>query len=351
MVDKTLHGVNLTGWLSLESWVTPELFAGSGAIAERELAASLGTERYQELVRTHRASFITAEDFRRIAARGFNAVRLVLPWFVLGEDGPGPGPYLGCLDEADAALEWAEDIGLSVIFVLGIMPGAASRDGEAGDFTGVNDLLEARNRMLDVIGTLSSRWALRSGFFGIELAEDVVPQVRRGLSLSEGVPLHVLRNYYRDAYDRVRKAAGPDPVVIIPDGGHPKLWRGFLAQSRYRNVWIDVNLTRRPTTLDAAGPSGLRRMVETSRRHLVEASKSGMPVMVGTWSSSLPIADSATTQEGRIAYERIYASEQLALLEKTRCPAWFFQTWKTSSRLASWDARIALASFERGMLA
>ena len=83
MADNGLRGVNLTGWLTLESWVTPELFVGSGALTELALAESLGTARYQRLVRSHRESFITADDFRRIASRGFNAVRLVLHWFVL----------------------------------------------------------------------------------------------------------------------------------------------------------------------------------------------------------------------------------------------------------------------------
>ena len=348
MAEKGLRGVNLTGWLNLESWVTPELFAGSGALTERALAKSLGEARYQDLIRAHRATFITPEDFRRIASRGFNAVRLVLPWFVLGEDGPGPGPYLGCLEEADAALEWAEDIGLKVIFAMGIIPGAPDRDGDDADFSGVNNLLDARNRMLDVVETLSRRWALRSGFFGIELADDVVPQVRRGLSLSDGIPQHVLRNYYRDAYERVRAAAGPNPVVIFPDGGQPTMWRTFMSQRRYHNVWMDVDLTKRPSNLDAAGPSGVRSMVQIAQRHLKDADKSGFPVMVGKWSSSLPLADSAMTKEGRIALERIYASEQITLLENS--PAWFFQTWKTSGRIASWDARVALASFERGML-
>jgi glucan 1,3-beta-glucosidase len=30
MAENALHGVNLTGWLTLESWVTPELFSGLG---------------------------------------------------------------------------------------------------------------------------------------------------------------------------------------------------------------------------------------------------------------------------------------------------------------------------------
>ena len=70
--------------------------------------------------------------------------------------------------------------------------------------------------------------------------------------------------------------------------------------------------------------------------------------MVGKWSASLPTPDGSMTAEGRIALERIYASGQLAAYRG--CPAWFFQTWKTSAFLAGWDARVALASFERGML-
>ena len=81
---------------------------------------------------------------------------------------------------------------------------------------------------------------------------------------------------------------------------------------------------------------------------LREARRSGMPVMVGKWSSSLPIPDAQMTPEGRIALERVYTSEQLGTYEK--CPAWFFNTWKTSGMLAGWDARVALATFERGMI-
>ena len=42
-------------------------------------------------------------------------------------------------------------------------------------------------------------------------------------------------------------------------------------------------------------------------------------------------------------------SEQLAIFKE--CPAWFFNTWKTEGHLTGWDARVALSSFERAMLA
>ena len=92
----------------------------------------------------------------------------------------------------------------------------------------------------------------------------------------------------------------------------------------------------------------MRQLVEAEKRHIGEASRSGLPVMVGKWSGSLPYADSATTPEGSSALERVFISEQIGAFRD--CPAWFFQTWKTNGRLVGWDARVALATFERRML-
>lgn len=347
MSDRHLHGVNLTGWLTLEPWVTPELFAQAGALDEETLARILGDKHYADVVRQHRSTFITRDDFVKIASRGFDSVRLPIPWYVFGDKGPEPGPYQGCIGFVDEALDWAEEIGLKVIFAFVINAGAPnSGNGVSPDLA---DCHVPREEMLEVIGAFCKRYALRMGFYGIEVADDVVPQVRRGLTLSEGVKPHKLRNYYRDAYEIIRKYAGDDVVVILPDGGVPALWGRFMAQTHYRNVWIDCHLDNTSLAVDVASPFGIRRLMDAQRRHLKEAKRSGMPVMVGKWSSSLTVADSDMTPEGRVALERIYASEQIALYGT--CAAWFFNTWKTSGLLASWDARVALATFERGMIA
>ena len=153
---------------------------------------------------------------------------------------------------------------------------------------------------------------------------------------------------YREAYELVRNAAGEDPVVIMPDAAFPGGWGRFMAQRHYRNVWLDCSLDRPVARVDVSGPAGVRRLVNALEKRLREARRADMPVMVGKWSSSLPVADSQMTPEGRIALERVYTSEQLRTYEK--CPAWFFNTWKTSGMLAAWDARVALATFERGMI-
>lgn len=347
MAGAALHGVNLTGWLTLEPWVTPELFADSGALDEEALVVSVGEKRYREIVEKHRAEFISRDDFVRIAARGFNAVRLPVPWYVFGDEGVECGPYVGCIEHVDEALGWAEEIGLNVIFTLAINPG-----GPHGSDVLCRDLADmglARDAALDAVYRISKRYAHRTGFYGIEVADDVVVQRRVGFSLTDGVPQHQLRNYYREAYELVRNAAGDDPVVIMPDGGFPGGFVNFMAQRHYRNVWVDTHMDHaHGARIDVAGPAGVRRLVDAHKKALRAASRTGMPVMVGKWSSALPIADAQMTPEGRIALERVYASEQLEAYGK--CPAWFFSTWKTSGLITNWDARVALSSFERGMI-
>ena len=346
MKVRAFHGVNLAGWLTLESWVTPELFADSGALDEPTLISSLGQERYQRLVERHRDSFMSQADFTQIASRGFNAIRLPVPWYAFGKEGPEPGPYVGCITHVDRAFDWAEEVGMGVLLALAVSPGSVSES--KGLVRDQVDFKEYREDLLDVIAGLSRRYKTRMGFLGMEVADDPVVQVRHGFTLSEGIPLHALRNYYRDAYEVVRDTAGDDPIVVLPDAGLPGSWRSFMASDRYERVWLDCHLYHHTDNVDAAGPSAVRKLVDRSRAYLAKARKSGLPTIVGEWSASLPYADVMMTPEGQIALARVYVSEQLSAFSK--CPGWFFQTWKTSAKLVGWDARVALATFERRMI-
>lgn len=344
--QRKLHGVNLTGWLMLEPWVTPELFAGTGSLSEDALIESIGEDLYADLVAEHRNSFITEQDFEQIASRGLNAVRLPVPWYAFGDTGPAPGPYLGCVTQIDNALTWAETYHIDVILSLAINPGDQGQEdllapGERGQ----------RENMLTVIAALAKRYRDWPAFFGLEVANEPVVQQHKGflgLRITEGTPIHLLRNYYRDAYTAVRDEAGERPVVVIPDAGLPGEWRSFMAPKHYHNVWLDCHLFHHSDHIDATGPSGTRSMVRASRSVLEQASRCGFPVMVGAWSAALPYADSVMTPEGRIALERMFVADQITVFKE--CPAWFFQAWKTSGRISGWDSRIALSSFERRML-
>lgn len=340
-----VRGVNLSGWLVLESWVTPAIFSGTGALDEVGLVSALGSDRYAEAVRNHRETFITEQDFAAIAARGFDAVRLPVPWYAFGDQGPLPGQFRGCITYVDRAFDWAEAHGLAILLDLGMVPGS----GGSGDGPSQWDPDSAyRAASLQVVCALSRRYAGRASFLGIELLDEPRPLRHQGFSFVGSMPLHQLRNYYREAYDGVREAAGTGPVVVISDAGMPGSWRRFMAQGHYENVWLDCHLYHYADQMDASGPQGIRMLVDKSRHDLSLAQRSGLPVVVGEWSAALPLANSSMTPEGRVALERVYLAGQLA--EFSRAEGWFFQTWKTTGRLSNWDARLAFASVERGML-
>ena len=121
-----------------------------------------------------------------------------------------------------------------------------------------------------------------------------------------------------------------------------------MGSPRYQNVWLDVHCYQFDEATIASGPASVQALAKRSKEFVEKASRNEFPVVVGEWSAELPVSSATVTPEGRIAMERIYASAQMQAFSTVR--GWFFQTWKTESRLSSWDARIALASFERGMI-
>lgn len=346
MAEQTLHGVNLAGWLVPEAWVTPALFSESGATDEASLMERLGPERYEEVLGKHMDSFVDEVDFARMQARGINAVRIPVPWYVFGDAGPMPMGRTGCCRQLDRAFDWAEDHGIQVLLDVASAP--LSGYTQDGLQIRLAPSLEVRTALLDVVTALAVRYGDRRSLLGIEPLDEVQVRRRQGLRMGEGVALSFLRNFYRDAYDVIREAAGPDPVVVLSDGGMPGSWRAFMSHGRYQNVWLDCHLYHHLDTAPAGGPSGARWFVGESRKQLEVARKSGLPVMVGEWSAAMPGTSTSITPEGRIALARVYTSGQLNCFEK--CPAWFFQTWKTATLDPAWDARVALSSFDRDML-
>ena len=336
-LHERVRGVNLSGWLVLESWVTPGVFAASGALDERDLVRSLGHDRYRLLVDRHRENFIQEQDFKAIAARGYNAVRIKVPWFLLGDDGPAPGDYVGCAEYVDKAIEWADAAGIDVLLDLALLPGPSG-------VLAWNAQSSYRAICLEVLAGIAERYAEYDAFLGIEVLDRPVPYQRDGRKPS----LHRLRNFYRDAYETIRKAGGDRPIVVLSDAGDPNGWRFFMSRRRYHNVWLDSHQYHYRDNSHAQTLADARELVRDSRKALAAAESSRLPVIVGEWSAALPIADSSLTPEGRIALERVYASEQLTAFSQAQ--GWFFQTWKTTGKISSWDARIALASFERERL-
>ena len=340
----TLHGVNLAGWLIPEAWITPEVFAGTGALTMRELQENLDEATYARLIAHHRAVFMTKANFASIAARGLDAVRIIVPWNIFG----GEIPTIGgepCIEYVDRAFVWAQEYGLKILLSINTPLSGATSDVYEERRAEMRD---RRDALVELNGMLASRYKDSEALLGIEPMDAPLLAERRGFSLLSGMPVHQLRNYYRDAYAAIRSAAGEKPWVVFADGGKTNSWYAFMASRSYKNVYLGVQLFHNNDDISHIDLRDVNKLVETSSRALSRAQRSGLPVIVTGWSAQLPFPSSSTTPEGRIALERVYVASQIACFQQS--PAWFFQTYKTSLRLAGWDARVALSSFEKDRL-
>ena len=72
-MPEPLRGVNLGGWLVLEPWMTPSLFAGTDAKDEYTF---MTTPDAAAKLRRHHETFITEDDFAWLGEQGLDLVRL-----------------------------------------------------------------------------------------------------------------------------------------------------------------------------------------------------------------------------------------------------------------------------------
>ena len=89
-----IKGVNFGNWLVLEKWMEPEMFSGVDAEDEIWLNRLMDAEKLAQRMKKHRDTYITEDDFRHVAERGVNLVRIPVPYFIFG-DRP---PLLGCAE-------------------------------------------------------------------------------------------------------------------------------------------------------------------------------------------------------------------------------------------------------------
>lgn len=353
-MDERIRGVNLSGWFIPEPWVTPSLFAATGASNDAELQEILGTVEYNERIRQHYETFITEEDFRRMSLIGLNAVRIPIPWHIFGLQNDA-ATYIPAIDYIDRAMEWGAKYGVSVLLDLATVPGGQGDSNEPQTTSRYiadwHSSTNGRHVALEVLERLAVRYASADALYGIELLDSPVMSVRKNMfTMTDGIPGHYLRNFYRDAYDLLRKHMTNDKAVVFSASGHPGLWKHFMRGSQYKNVLMDVHLYHYhdENAQDITSPRGLSAAIARNKAQIREAVGTGFPVIIGEWSAAAVMSSASVTPEGRSAYERVFVANQLASFSQAE--GWFFQTWKTEKRIAAWDARLALGTLERAMI-
>jgi glucan 1,3-beta-glucosidase len=311
-----LRGVNLGGWLVLEKWMTPSLFTGLKSQDEFGLSEELGAQEAADILRIHRDNFITEHDFKWIADRGLNAVRLPVGYWILG----GSKPFIGGIEYVDRALDWAEQYGLKVLLDLHGAPGSQNGKDHSGRSGTIAWHKEGNvERTLEALEELCKRYAGVPCLVGVELLNE--PAWKLGKKR--------LTAYYEQGYEIVRKHMGDETLVVFPDAFKPKRWKRVLHGEGFTNVVMDAHLYQVFSRSDKRLSAFYHLGKAADRVKLIKKLQKVRPVIVGEWSAALP--ELAVKQMAAASHlsERTYGDVQL--MAQHDAFGWFYWSYKTES--------------------
>ena len=293
-MDK-IKGTNLGNWLVLEKWMKPDLFEETNTEDETWLSRKMDPEAFGALIRAHRDSYITEEDFRFIAENGLNTVRLPVPYFTFG-DRP---PFVECVTWIDRAFDWAERWGLKILLDLHTVP--YSQNGyDNGGLTGVCKWYKYPDEVefaLTVLERLAERYGKREGLYGIEVLNEPIswlvyrtaPSTGKAVDKEEAkgsgyVPLRFLKSFYHRAYERIRRHMGEEKTVVFHDGFRFTAWNRFFDEARFKNVVLDTHIYifAMESFVPVHAPWVYKAYIGINRRQIRNVSRH-VPVIVGEW--------------------------------------------------------------------
>ena len=293
-----VKGVNLGNWLVLEKWMSPALFAGTTAEDEYYLPRQLSKEVYEARIKIHRAEYITERDFVTIKSMGMEAVRIPVPYFIFGDR----EPFIGCVEELDKAFNWAEAYGLQILIDLHTAP-LGQNGFDNGGICGVCKWAQHPEEVefiLSVLERLAKRYGNRKGLWGIEVInEPLTENMWDSMNMQERYPAFdpemaegsapvtfaFLKEFYKDAYDRIREYMPEEKYVVIHDGFAIKEWKGYMQEEKYKNVVLDPHQYLMMAEMDKCEQTveGYVKYIKEVYQKDIQEMEEYFPVICGEW--------------------------------------------------------------------
>lgn len=301
---REIRGVNLGNWLVLEKWMDREMFRGS--IAEDETFLCQGLEEKEKRTRyiKHRKGWITKEDFEQIAAVGFNLVRIPVPYFLFDSF----GKFIPCIDTLDQAFDWAEEVGLQILLDLHTVPGGHNGTDNSG-LCGVctwSTKEQYREITLEVLEKTAQRYGSRKALWGIEpINEPMCSDTPAGTYMNiqqlsqyyrpadpemakdnTNYPLSYLKDFYRDAYRRMRQHLSEEKAVVFSDAFDVGNWKDFFQEREFKNIVLDTHQYLQMVEYGFGDERPMEKYLDylDGLRQQLAAVAADIPLLVGEWS-------------------------------------------------------------------
>jgi len=201
-----LRGINLGGWLMMEGYIlhAPNL---AHHLFKEEFIRRRGRRAYRQLIHGFRENFVTEQDLRWIARKGFNCVRVPfhyqLVWPFQAKRPARSVTYL------DRVIRWAKKVGLWVILDLHATCGCQNHDWHS-DSAGAAQLWDQKKYQRHTYAVwefLADRYRTESNVAGYDLLNEPVTHNTK-----------VLNDFYQCLVRVIRRA--DKRHILFVEGNH-----------------------------------------------------------------------------------------------------------------------------------
>jgi glucan 1,3-beta-glucosidase len=249
-----MRGVNLGGWMVLESWIYPLWWVGvtngtvPGGVGEYQFCGIVGKARCTEILTTHWDTWYTFSDMQTLASAGITHVRIPIgywiagPQFFLQNDTYITGGWV----YLQRMLGWLNQVGIQAVIDLHGAPGSQNGHDNSGNSAGIGwDTPANINLTISVLEYLAANLTIinkTAGYEGVVAGIEVLNEPWT-TAVNGPISFQTLQDFIQRAADAIL-TTGWTGMIWFPDGWNLYWpgWEGFLAPPKYQNIFVDQHL-------------------------------------------------------------------------------------------------------------